>query len=147
MTKRELAESLFLKGYNCAQSAAGAFSDEVNLPLDVLLKIASPFGGGAGRLRKMCGALSGCFIVLGLLNGYSDPDDYEGKKELYKSVQKIALEFKSKNRSYICKELLNTKGESPPEPSVRDENFYKTRPCAKFIGDCAEILENFLKNA
>ena len=76
MNHSETARALFLQGYNCAQSVAGAFSTELDLPFDVVVRLASSFGGGMGRMREVCGAVSGMFLVAGMLYGYDDPNDF-----------------------------------------------------------------------
>lgn len=148
MTKREKAIELFLEGYNCAQSVFGAFAEDVGMDFDTAVKFASAFGGGMGRLREVCGAVSGMFMILSIKEGYTSPTAKEEKTELYKRVQELATEFKAKNNGTIlCRELLKnvatTKNHIPEE---RTEKYYKERPCAKFVGDAAEIMENYLKN-
>ncbi len=139
-----MAKENFLSGYNCSQSVVLAFSDLTGVDKDTLLKLSSPFGGGMGRMREVCGAVSGMYIVLGLLEGYSDNKAYEQKKELYKTVQELAERFKVQNGSIICREVLKNPSSSP-EPTIRDENFYKERPCVKMVMTAADILENYLK--
>jgi len=145
MTRREQAIDNFLKGYNCSQSVVLAFSDLLSIDQETLLKIASPFGGGMGRLREVCGSISGAFIVLGLLYGYDTPDTNELKKTLYSRVQEIAHQFEEKNGSIVCRELLglNVKHDSAT-PSPRTEEFYKKRPCMELIGDAAEIVDAYI---
>lgn len=144
MTRREIAVQNFKDGYNCAQSVVLAFADKVDLSKDDLLRIASGFGGGMGRLREVCGAVSGMFMVGGLIFGYSSPDAKTEKIELYKNIQKLAEEFKINNGSIICRELLGTVQPQAPEPEVRTAAYYQKRPCAELVGDAAEILEKFL---
>lgn len=144
MTRAEMAKENFISGYNCSQSVVLAFSDLTGVDKDTLLKLSSPFGGGMGRMREVCGAVSGMYIVLGLLEGYSDNKAYEQKKELYKTVQELAERFKVENGSIICREVLKNPSSSP-EPTIRDENFYKERPCVKMVMTAADILENYLK--
>ena len=139
-----MAKENFLSGYNCSQSVVLAFSDLTGVDKDTLLKLSSPFGGGMGRMREVCGAVSGMYIVLGLLEGYSDNKAYEQKKELYKTVQELAERFKVQNGSIICREVIKNPSSSP-EPTIRDENFYKERPCVKMVMTAADILENYLK--
>lgn len=148
MTKREKAIRLFEEGYNCAQSVFGAFAEDLGLDFETAVKFSSAFGGGMGRLREVCGAVSGMFMVLSVKEGYSSPTAKEEKMELYKKVQALAEEFKAKNSgTYICRELLQnvdiTKGHIPED---RTPEYYKARPCAKFVGDAAEIMENYLEN-
>ena len=145
MTRKEKAMQSFLDGYNCAQCMMLAFEDMLTIDLDTALKIASPFGGGMGRLREVCGSVSGMFMVLGFIKGYSEPGDYEGKKELYEHVQELARRYEKANGSIICRELLglDVKKEDAT-PSQRTDEYYKKRPCAAKIGSAAEILENYI---
>ena len=144
MTKKELGMDIFQKGYNCAQSVMGAFAGEMNMSFEEAVKIASPFGGGMGRMREVCGAVSGMFMVLGRMEGY-DKVDREKQKELYEKVNILADKFKSETGSIVCRELLGlTKKEGDPTPDKRDENYYKKRPCVELVGLACEILEDYL---
>ncbi|MBQ7257920.1 MAG: C_GCAxxG_C_C family protein [Abditibacteriota bacterium] len=144
MTKKELGMNLFKQGYNCAQSVAGAFANEMSMSVEEAVKIASPFGGGMGRMREVCGAVSGMFMVLGRLEGY-DQVDREKQKALYEKVNILADKFKAETGSIICKELLGlTKKENDLTPEKRDENYYKKRPCVELVGLACEILEDYL---
>ena len=147
MGRVEASKEYFLKGYNCSQSVVLAFKDLFNIDEETLLKIASPFGGGMGRLRETCGAFSGALIVIGLLYGYNTPEIGEIKKELYEKVQEIGKKFEEKNGSLVCRTLLNLKEmHSAPTPEKRDENFYKRRPCISIIENSVSILDEFIKN-
>ncbi len=148
-SKGELAKSYFMQGYNCAQAVSMAFSEEMNLEADTVAKMVSAFGGGMGRMREVCGAVSGMFFVLSVLEGYSDPKDHAGKMNLYKSVQELAEEFRSSNGSIVCRDLLS--GSIPeisnsPEPSPRTEAYYRKRPCPELISLAAQILQEKLSN-
>lgn len=145
MTKHELAMQNFKNGYNCAQSVLLAFSDELCLDPETLKMISSPFGGGMGRMREVCGAVSGMLMVTGLKCGYSDPQATDEKAKLYSLVQKLAGEFKEKNGSIICRELLGVP-DSSPSPEKRTAEYYKKRPCVELVGDAAGIIENYLQN-
>lgn len=137
---KEKAESLFKQGYNCAQAVLLAFCDDVGLEPVTAAKLASSFGGGMGRMREVCGAVSGMLAVIGLAGGYADPKDINAKKCHYELVQKVAAEFKEKNGSIICRELLGLgDGASKPSPSPRTSQYYKKRPCAELVGIAAEI--------
>ena len=145
MTKRELGESYFKEGYNCAQAVALAFEKELNLGKVFIAKTISGFGGGFGRMREVCGAVSGMVFVLSNLEGSFDPTDNNSKIEIYKKVQTLMKYFKEKNGTYICRELLALPEEnSDPTPEKRTESYYKKRPCALLVGDACEILENYL---
>lgn len=146
MTRKEKAMQSFLDGYNCAQCMILAFEDMITIDVDTALKIASPFGGGMGRLREVCGSVSGMFMVLGYIKGYNEAGDYAGKKELYEHIQELARRYEEANGSIICRDLLglNVKKEDAA-PEKRTDEYYKKRPCAEKIGSAAEILEEYLK--
>lgn len=146
MTRKEKAMQSFLDGYNCSQCMMLAFEDLLTIDVDTALKIVSPFGGGMGRLREVCGSVSGMFMLLGHIKGYNEPGNYEGKKELYEHIQELARRYEEANGSIICRELLGLmvqREEAAPE--MRTEEYYKKRPCAEKIGSAAEILEEYLQ--
>lgn len=146
-TKSEKAQKFFREGRNCAQAVFCAFCDEVNMDFETALKLSSSFGGGMGRLREVCGAVSAMFMIAGLKYGYTEPADDKVKAEHYARIQKLALEFENKHNTIICRELLGLdKGKDSPIPSKRTEEYYKNRPCEKFIGDAAQIIDDYLKS-
>jgi len=141
------AVELFKQGYNCSQSVVAAFCEELDVDIETALKISASFGAGMGRLREVCGAVSGMFIVAGMKYGYTDPKDFEAKAEHYKMIQHLANQFKEENNSIICRELLGIEaGPNSPIPELRTKEYYKKRPCAELVGCAAEILEQVLKN-
>ena len=145
MDRRALGEEFFKKGYNCAQAVALAFADKIGLDEETLVKMASPFGGGFGRMREVCGAVSGMTLVLGYLEGNGLDLNDQSKLELYKKVQTLMNRFREKNGSYICRELLAlSSGNSAPTPEKRTESYYQKRPCASLVGDACEILSDYL---
>ena len=137
------AAELFLSGYNCAQAVAVAFTDVTGLPEQQAAKMASAFGGGMGRLREVCGAVSGMLLVLGTLEGYEAPGDDGAKKRLYSRVQELAKEFQAENGSIICREILKNPP-SDPNPSPRTEAYYAQRPCARMVLTAARLLDRYL---
>ncbi len=148
MSKGDIAKEYFLQGYNCTQAVVLAFADEFQVDKDTLLMLSSPFGGGMGRLREVCGTVSGMNIVLGLKYGYNNPKAKDEKKELYKKVQILAEKFKEDNGSIICRELLglDIKGADSPVPSERTKGYYKKRPCADLCKYAGDLLESEMKN-
>lgn len=142
MTHEEKARELFEKGYNCAQSVAGAFAEDMDMDLDTAVRLSSAFGGGLGRLREVCGCVSGMALAAGSLYGYSDPQAVEEKAELYAMIQELAGKFREENGSIICRELLaGITEDTNPIPEPRTEAYYHHRPCAKFAASAARILE------
>ena len=141
----EKAANNFREGYNCAQSVLLAFANQVGLKEDEALKLASSFGGGMGRLREVCGAVSAMFMIAGILKGYTEPNNDIVKANHYKLIQDLAAEFKLKHGTIICRELLGLDGtEFSPIPSARTDEYYKERPCEEFIRCAAEIVEEDL---
>lgn len=144
---KEKAMNLFQEGYNCAQSVFLAFSDCYPINGKTALKLSSSFGGGMGRLREVCGSVSGMFMVAGLLYGYDDPEAYEEKSEHYKRIQELAAEFSRQNGSIVCRELLGLpEGKDVPQPEKRTDQYYKKRPCKELVGMAAEIMEQYIQN-
>lgn len=144
----ERAKAFFLEGYNCNQAILRAFEDF--LPkgeVDTIVALGSGFGGGMGRLREVCGAMTACFMILDLLYGYSTPDTGKKKIELYQKVQQLAAEFEKRNGSIICRDLLGLKeGKDSPVPEERTTAYYAKRPCGDIIKNAAELLEEYLLN-
>lgn len=138
MSKGEIAYNLFKSGLTCAQAVLVAFEEETGLPRETALAISSSFGGGMGRLREVCGTVSGMLMVAGLLYG-----NKLTKAENYALVQELAGEFREINGSIVCRELLGlkTKGPDSPIPEPRTEEYYKKRPCPELVRIAADIME------
>ena len=136
------AGELFLAGYNCSQSVVVAFCDLTGLSEEFSAKLSSSFGGGMGRMREVCGAVSGMLTVAGLLYGYGAPDD-AAKKAHYTLVQALAGQFRDEHGSIICREILKNPP-SDPNPTPRTAEFYKTRPCARMVMTAARILDEYI---
>lgn len=141
----EKAKSLFKEGYNCSQAVIHAFSDKFDIDLNAMLKLSSSFGGGMGRLREVCGAVSAMFMIAGLKYGYSDPNDFNAKSTHYKLIQYLANEFKKQNGSIICRELLKEREtDNTLNPEKRTESYYKTRSCPDMVETAAAIVEKIM---
>ena len=148
MTRIERAIALFLDGCNCAQAVFGAFADLFGIEEKLALRLSSSFGGGLGRQREVCGAVSGMCMAAGALYGYDDVKDPVQKAAHYARIQELCGKFREMYGSIICRELLGAKrADDSPNPTPRDAEFYRTRPCARFIGACADILEEYIKSA
>ena len=142
----ELAMAYFKEGYNCSQSVFMAFCDGYDIDFEMAVKISSSFGGGMGRLREVCGAVSGMFLVVGMIYGYTDPRNHIAKTEHYKRIQYLAKEFEKETHSIICRELLGLKeGKDSPIPELRSAEYYKKRPCIELVGLAADILDRYIE--
>ena len=138
------AAELFLSGYNCAQAVAVAFSDVTGLDADFFARMASSFGGGMGRMREVCGAVSGMLMVAGLLYGYDSPSDDAAKKAHYGLVQDLAGQFREQVGSIVCRDILKNPP-SDPTPSPRTAEYYRQRPCARMVVLAAQILDRYIE--
>lgn len=144
MTKGELAKHYFLQGANCAQAVLLAYAEECGISQEMAMKMGSSMGAGMGRMREVCGAVSGMFLVLGLRHGYTDLREKENKDRQYKHVQQLADLFKQKTGSIICADMLGLKKEADsPISSERTQEYYKKRPCADLVALAADIYEHF----
>ena len=143
------ARENFLSGYGCAQSVLLAYADLTGLDETTLAKLGSSFGGGMGRLREVCGGVSGAFAVLGLLCGYDDPADKEGKSRHYADIRELARRFteKSGGGSIVCREILQNaglSGDKGGEAEARTAEYYHKRPCPEMVYVAAEVLGEML---
>ncbi len=145
MTAQERAEAHFLSGCNCCQAVLAAFLDETGLDMDAAMRLGSSFGGGVGGLRQVCGAFSALCMVEGMLYGYRDPADKPGKAAQYERIQQYARAFTEENGSLLCAALL--KGlETQPAPAERTPAYYRERPCARYVGSAARLMEAAIKH-
>ena len=155
MTELEIEERVqhavdnFMAGYGCCQSVVAAFSDLYGLDETLAKKIAAGFGGGVGRMRMMCGAVSGIVMLVGLDCGQTEGSDREGKSACYKVVQDLLAQSKDENGSLICAEILGIQGHEKAHSSYvaspRTAEYYKSRPCAAKVESAARIFANYLK--
>lgn len=143
--RKEKAMALFEEGYNCAQAVFLAFEDMHGIERRTAAALSSSFGGGMGRLREVCGSVSGMFLTVGVLYGYDDPKAKEEKAEHYARIQELAAAFEKANGSIVCRELLGlTVKKEAPIPQERTAEYYKKRPCKELVGMAAEILEEYI---
>lgn len=143
--KASLAKAYFEEGYNCAQSVLLAFSEEAGLTSKQAARIASTFGGGMGKLREVCGAMTGMFMAEGLIEGYDDPKAKEEKAEVYARVRALAEAFSAENHSIICRDLLiDVETSSSAAPEARTKEYYERRPCGAYVESAARIFARSL---
>lgn len=156
MTKEEIeiraekAKELFRQGFNCSQSVFASCADLYNMDEATALRVSASFGGGIGRMRMVCGAASGMFLLAGMYNGSNTPHDAEGKKQNYAFVQELADKFKQEHGTLICAELLglaqsqNPPAFNDPNPAERNDTYYQKRPCVEMVADAVRIYLNAL---
>jgi len=146
MNKGEQAKQLFLQGQNCAQAVLGAFCNDYGLDEKTALTLSACFGGGLGRQREVCGAVSAMCMALALKYAPHDPTDHAQKAAFYARIQEVCRRFKAENGSIICRELLALPpGPSIPQPEPRTQAYYGLRPCPDKVKSAAAILEAYLK--
>ena len=143
--KGALAKTYFEEGYNCAQAVLLAFREEAGLDQTQAARITSTFGGGMGKMREVCGAVTGMFMADGLIEGYDDPKAKEEKAEVYARVRALADAFKAENYSIICRELLiDVETAAGNEPEERTQAYYERRPCGAYVESAARIFARSL---
>jgi len=139
---------LFMQGYGCSQSVVAAFAELYGIDDLIAKKISAGFGGGVGRMRMMCGAVSGMVMLTGLDCGQTEGSDREGKAACYKVVQQLLNTFKAENGSIICAELLAQNGckvvKDNNIPDERTAEYYKKRPCVRKVESAARIFAEYL---
>lgn len=140
------AVSLFEEGYNCCQSVFAAFSDRYGMDRETALKISASFGGGMGRMREVCGTVSGMALVCGLETGSTDGRDIDAKKYNYEVMRELADRFRENNGTIICRELLGLdRAPQSARPEERTADYYKKRPCKRLVQEAAEILTQYFE--
>lgn len=145
-TKGEQAKQLFLEGKNCAQAVLCAFCRDYGLDEQTALTLSACFGGGLGRQREVCGAVSGMCMALALTYAPKDPADHEAKAAFYARIQEVCNRFKKENGSIICRELLGlVPGPQSPVPEQRTPAYYQNRPCPDKVKSAAAILAAYLQ--
>lgn len=147
MKRKEQAMTYFREGYNCAQSVFLAFCDLTGFDQKTALRLAAPFGGGIGRQREVCGAVSGMCLVAGALYGYDDTKNKDAKAAHYKMVQELCARFRKRaGGSILCRDLLGAEGrDTAATPADRTQAYYEKRPCVELVGEAADILEQWIK--
>ena len=146
MTKGEQAKELFLNGHNCAQAVLCTYAGALGLSQEQAIAMSACFGGGLGRQREVCGAVSAMCMVLSLKYAPKDPKDRDAKAAFYARIQEVCKRFKDDNGSIICRELLSLPpGPSDPTPDPRTAHYYARRPCPDKVKSAVDILEEYLQ--
>lgn len=147
MTEKDRALELFMEGFNCSQSVFTAFAHRFGIDEDTAKRISAGLGGGVGRQREVCGAVSGAAMVIGSLKAAVTGDDSENKTKNYELVREFCDSFRERHGdTIICREMLEIaeKNESAT-PDERTQAYYANRPCARAVYDAAEILEEMIE--
>lgn len=139
------ATATFEEGYTCAQSVFATYADLFGMDRETALKLSSPMGGGIGRMREVCGAVSAMALLAGLKEGNANPENEEGKERIYLLTRQLAGKFREQFGTIICRELLGIEGmEESARPSERTQQYYEERPCPRLIAAAAGIIEEIL---
>ena len=145
--RTQKAKELFLQGYTCSQAVLMAFAEDVGLEESVAAKLSCGFGGGMGGLRNVCGAVTGMFMAANMMYGFETPEDADHKTRHYATIRELATSFSNEYDTLICKELLaSLPGKLSENPSLRDDEYYKVRPCALYVEKAVTILESYMEN-
>lgn len=148
MNEIEKAGKLFLEGFNCSQAVFTAFCDRFGMDEETAKRVSAGLGGGVGRMREVCGAVSGAAMVLGSVASAVSGDDKENKARNYELVRRFTERFKERHGgTVICREMLklNIPMENTAMPENRTAEYYKNRPCLKAVEDAAQILTEIIK--
>lgn len=144
----ERARGYFTSGYNCAQAVAMAFDDIMGMDTTTIARIAAPFGGGMGRMREVCGTVSGMSLIAGAISPSTDPKNMEERKANYALVQHFAEQFRHENGDIVCRRLLGlepmAERNESAMPSERTAEYYRKRPCAEYVATAARIVAEYL---
>lgn len=139
-----LAADLFLNGCNCSQAVLVAFCDLTGLDAEFAKKLSCGFGGGVGRMREICGAVSGMVMVADLLYGYTTPGEEDiHKKAHYQLIQELCNAFRKETGSILCRDILDNPP-TDPSPSPRTAEYYATRPCTRIVMTAARVMDAYI---
>ena len=147
MSEKDRAVELFKEGFNCSQSVFTAFAYRFGMDEETALKVSAGLGGGLGRMREVCGAVSGGAMVIGSICSATEGKDGDSKQKNYELVREFAEKFAKENGSIICRELLelDVKMEESAKPEERTAQYYKKRPCVELVECAARIIEELIK--
>ena len=140
----EQAVACFREGFSCSQAVLVTFAPQLGLDRDLALKVSGAFGAGMGRMGETCGAVTGAFMVIGLLHGRTRAEDQETKEKAYALVAELADQFRQRNGSLACRDLLGCDLGTPEGQQVAHDHGLSATRCVKFVRDAAEIVERML---
>lgn len=144
-SRQDEAVAAFLGGCNCAQAVFSTYADLFGIDRQTAMNLTNAMGGGISRLREVCGTVSAIALLVGLAEGDVDPKDRKAREKVYQKTRDLTAKFEAENGSLICRELLGILGrDQSAMPSERTPEYYKKRPCAKFVACAAKIIEQDL---
>ena len=140
----EQAVACFQEGYSCSQAVLATFAPQLGLDRDLAFKVSGPFGAGMGRMGETCGALTGAGMVIGLLHGRTKAEDQETKEKAYALVAELTEQFRQRNGSFKCRELLGCDLGTPEGRQFAQDHGLSATRCVEFVRDAAELVERML---
>jgi C_GCAxxG_C_C family probable redox protein len=144
VSKVELAIATHREGFNCSQAVLSAFAPDLGLDRETALRVSGAFGAGMGRTGQTCGVVSGALMAIGLKYGSINPEDKTTKEQVYALVREFVEQFKARNGTTLCPELLGYDIGTPEGlQAVREKGLVAT-VCTPAVQDAAEILERLL---
>ncbi len=125
----------FKSGFNCCEAIVETFRKEAGVNIDDnAFRLCSGFGGGIGHARDLCGALTGCTMVISTLAGRNHPSD-KPLGEIYPLTLEFQQRFKEAFGSTACGDLM------PYEFNTRDH----LKNCLKLVNKVAQLLAVYLE--
>ena len=147
MTKAEKAKDLFLQGYNCAQATFGAFAEDYGLDFNVAMTLSAGLGGGIGRLRETCGAVTGATLAVSLAMGSFDLNNPDAKTRVYREIRKVVEIFENETGSIVCADMLGvSRRGDDANAAPRTAEYYKKRPCVDLVYLAADAADKIISN-
>ena len=141
-SKTELTLEYLSSGYMCSEAMLAPYAEQAGLPEDVALKIAGGFAGGMAQ-GKTCGAVTGGFIVLGLLFGAGTSKKQYSRELCFQLVQEYTHRFEERRSTIECEKILAMNGVDFHNPD--DMKTLRTCGlCDKVVRDASEVLEELL---
>jgi C_GCAxxG_C_C family probable redox protein len=145
MKKAEKASEYFRNKFNCSQSVFTVFGTGYGISEDNCLKVSCAFGAGMGRTQNTCGAVTGGIMALGLRYGKALHDPEDKKLETYAKTREFFKEFKIKNGTLSCRELLNGLDINDPGDynKILEQKLFENN-CSRYVADAVAIIEKMI---
>jgi C_GCAxxG_C_C family probable redox protein len=143
-TRGEDAADLFREGWSCSQAVCRAFAKDFGIDEKTALRLSCALGGGMSHMGNTCGAVSGALMVIGMKYGRTELDDLASKEKTYELGQQFIHEFRRRNHSLNCTDLIGYDLSDPKQlADAREKKVFHAR-CSKFVCDAGDILEEIL---